>query len=213
MENEYVITFPSNMKSDLRTFENILKQVSNIPYDVSVIKYDITKISWVDGELSSFLACIFEYIQSRFKKVSQYVQLNETRSAAETLLIKNKLLPYYLPIQEIPDTYHTTVPFKNFSIYNSDKQVATKQVDDYLKKYVYSHKDWSTNFGDSQEELDFSTSIYELIRNIIDHSRTNKLLISGQFYPTKEEFSLAISDIGVGIPLTVQNQTPGLRTH
>lgn len=198
---------PSSVYSNEATINALMKQFSQIGPFTKKVYYNTANMKWIDGEVSSLLGTLFEKVKTDYPHILQYFTSHKNQTAAEQTLIKNGLLPHYLPVKKIEDTYNTAIAF---NVIDLTETTAKDVVSNYLKAHVYSHSQWKRNFAVTQEQVEFSDSIFELVSNVLEHSRSSRMLVSGQFYPKKDEFRISIGDIGIGIPVTVQNETPEL---
>ncbi|MFK4856770.1 STAS domain-containing protein [Lactococcus petauri] len=84
------------------------------------------------------------------------------------------------------------------------KDLATTKVEQWkltdLKKWL------QLQTGRSNEFTSICTAIDEIFNNISDHSQEKIGCIFGQYYPTKTEIIIAVSDFGIGIPQSVKNR-------
>lgn len=209
LTNEKVnIMLPSSVYSNESTINALLRQFSKIGPLTTEVIYNTANMKWIDGEVSSLLGSLFEKVKTDYPHILQYFVSHITKTKAEQLLIRNGLLPHYLTdFEKIEDSFHTVIAYKVIDLTEDN---AKDLVFKYLNDEVYSHSQWKSNFSVVEEQAEFSDSIFELVSNVLEHSRSSKILISGQFYPKKDEFRISIGDIGIGIPVTVQNETPTL---
>lgn len=207
MPDKVTIMLPSSVYSNEATINSLLKQFSQIDPFTKEVHYNTANMKWIDGEVSSLLGSLFEKVKTEYPQINQYIATHKSKTAAEQTLLKNDLLPHYLPVEKMEDTYNTAI---DFNVIDLTEATAKNVVLTYLKQQVYSHQEWEKNFSVAEDQVEFSDSIFELVSNILEHSRSTLMLISGQFYPNKDEFRISIADLGIGIPITVQNETPHL---
>lgn len=172
----------------------------------------------MSGELSSFVGALFEHSNSSFPKAkisatTSSEKIGKTKRVTD-LLIRNNLLPHYISkFNRTPDKFQSTL---KYSVINLSHGAFTSQdtvsISNYLSKEMYSHQQWNKNFANNALQIDFQSSIFEIARNTSDHSRTSKIIFSGQYYPKLDELRISIADLGIGIPGTVFNSTPAFRS-
>lgn len=168
----------------------------------------------MSGELSSFVGALFEHSNSSFTnaRISATTSANEIGKTkrVKDLLIRNNLLPHYISkFNRTPDKFHSTIKYSVIDLTRAAFSTQdTIAISTYLEKEVYSHQQWDRNFASNASQIDFQSSIFEIGRNTSDHSRTSKIIFSGQYYPALDELRISIADLGIGIPTTVYNATP-----
>lgn len=191
-----------------------MAQYNNINPQTEHINFDFQTTEFMSGELSSFIGALFEHSNSIFPNATisattSAKQIGKTKKVTD-LLVKNNLLPYYISkINRTPDKFHSTIKYSviNLSQISFSKQ-DTIAISNYLNSEIYSHQQWNKNFANNALQIDFQSSIFEIARNTSDHSRTSKIIFSGQYYPKLDELRISIADLGIGIPRTVFNSTP-----
>ncbi|APS40975.1 ATP-binding region, ATPase-like [Weissella jogaejeotgali] len=206
MGKSYKITFPSSLYTNVQSINNILNQFHGITPEYSDVIFDTENLKWIDSEISALLGALFENLNTRRPDLTLFLRHHTKPTESEKLLFKNNFLEHYLS----DSNYHATttgytVKFSVIKITNGGlKKSDLSSVSEYLHEELFSHPKWGANFETYENQLGFSESIFELARNISDHSRSENLIFAGQYYPNKNEFRLAISDNGLGIPLTVK---------
>lgn len=213
------IKIPRNFdSSNLNSLDKILSQYNNISPLTETINFDFHTTEFMSGELSSFVGALFEHSNSSFPRATisattSSQQIGKTKRVTD-LLLRNNLLSHYISrFDRKPDRFHSTL---KYSVINLSRGAFTSQdtiaISNYLKEEMYNHQQWNRNFASNALQIDFESSIFEIARNTSDHSRTSKIIFSGQYYPNLDELRISIADLGIGIPYTVFNSTPSFHS-
>lgn len=92
-------------------------------------------------------------------------------------------------MQEIPS--HTAMPLKRLAKENMSAYITATQ--------TYFH-----SFCPDKDLTMLDTCLSELLNNAYDHAHSKTgALVFCQYYPRKEEIKVAVSDLGIGIPFSV----------
>lgn len=197
----FTIKIPRNFNSsNINSLDKILAQYNNIDPQTEHINFDFQTTEFMSGELSSFIGALFEHSNAIFPnaKISATTsakQIGKTKKVTD-LLLKNNLLPYYISrVNRTPDKFQSTIKYSviNLSQVSFSKQ-DTIAISKYLASEIYSHQQWNKNFENNALQIDFQSSIFEIARNTSDHSRTSKIIFSGQYYPKLDELRISIAD-------------------
>lgn len=201
------IKFPKSVVIEEAVLNDILQSVDLISPLTTRVTFDFNDSTWIDAEMSSFIGALFEHIISINPKVN--IHISAPNSNVVSMLQRNNLLHYYLPeIPRLPDNYHTTVKYEVIKFSQKDAGFSDNDVNavlKYLGTELFSHPGWQANFETIADAADFTGQVFEIVRNTSDHSRSTKVILSGQLFPKKDEFRLAIADIGMTIPVTVNS--------
>lgn len=202
----YRVIFPSSLYSNISSINNILRQFNQITPEYTRIYFDTTNLKWIDSEVSALIGALFENLKTRLPGVEMFLYHHMDPSDPEKLLFKNNFLEYYL---EAPNYHAKTTGYTvKFDVLKLTPGVLEKNdlknISEYLNNQLFSHPQWENNFENLENQLGFSEAIFELARNISDHSKSENIIFAGQYYPTKNEFRLSIADNGLGIPFTVK---------
>lgn len=193
----YEIYIPERLDGDYRNILKLFQEFSNIDNKLEngdEIIFNFENTRWIDAEMTTFLAMIFDHVVRSGVKV--YANLNNMSLKTKELLLKNGFLTHFGIQGKIEDTYNTTIRFFKSNIDNADS------IDRYIYEELFSSISQKTS-------PDFLNEIYEnlweIIHNVIDHSKSSYLYMCGQHYPRKPfgtkngMVSFAISDIGIGL--------------
>lgn len=202
---EYEIYIPLRLDGDYKNILKLFQEFSNIDKvlmkgDEIIFNFENTR--WIDAEMTTFLAMIFDHIVRRKAKV--YARLNNMSLKTKELLLKNGFLTHFGIEDRIEDTYNTTIRFFKSNVDNESK----------INKYIFDELFSSIREKTSPEFLnEIYENLWEIIHNVIDHSQSNYLYMCGQHYPRKPfgtengMVSFAISDIGIGLLDNIKNKT------
>lgn len=181
---------------------NILKQFnllinnSNQLSDHSIV-LDLSRTHFLCGELTSFMSLLVLLLQnSGFS-----LKFRNLKPSIEDVLKRNGFLGLVgLGSPTSNDTKQTTIPI--FIGYSQD----TDQIFNFLYNQVFSYVQWPNHLNKDHEIDAINSAIYEITRNINEHSGSNRVYMCGQFYPYLRQLRFSIVDNGVSIPTN-------LRTH
>ncbi|MDU0404056.1 hypothetical protein KF7HA_02438 [Lactococcus lactis] len=119
-------------------------------------------------------------------------------------MLKNGFLTNFGILEEVEDTYDTTIRFFKSNMNDQER----------IDQYIYNELFRSISKKTSSEFLnEIYENLWEVIHNVIDHSKSDYLYMCGQHYPRKPrgsvngKVSFAISDIGIGLLENIKNKT------
>lgn len=188
---------PDKLDNKHESIRELFSDFSDIDYEISsedTLIFDFSKIRWIDAEMTTLLAMIFDYSTSKGVKVK--ANLKGMSPKVREILIKNKFLSHFSISESIDDIYDTTISFLKSDIRKQD----------VIDSYIYDELFNSINKKISSDLLNqIYENLWEIIHNVIDHSKSDKIYMCGQFYPRKPfdsdngMISFAIGDVGVGL--------------
>lgn len=195
--SKYEIYIPERLDGDYINILKLFQELSNIDNKLEngdKIIFNFENTRWIDAEMTTFLAMIFDHVVRNGVKV--YANLNNMSVKTKELLLKNGFLTHFGIQNRIEDTYNTTIRFFKSNVNNEGK----------IDKYIYEELFSSISQKTSPEFLnEIYENLWEIIHNVIDHSKSSYLFMCGQHYPRKPfgtkngMVSFAISDIGIGL--------------
>lgn len=214
---DITIKFPRQVTIEESILNDILQSIGQVTPLTEKVTFDFSNSKWIDAEMSSFIGALFEYIDSKNPDVN--INITASKGKVLNMLQRNNLLHHYLPdIPKLPDYYQTSVKYDVIEFSKTETEFSdddVKAVLDYLGTELFDLPSWQANFNTIAEATDFTGQVFEIVRNTYDHSQSSKVIISGQLFPTKDEFRLAIADIGMTIPVTVNffelNESPAAK--
>lgn len=214
--DEFIFKIPPHVSATRYVFDSLLSTLNSAELTFSKkIIFDFSETKWFSGEMSSFIGSIFEYLSpSHDLDFLSDDDSNQNNSAVLHYLSKNGLLPiYFSQFEKAEDIYHTVMQYKVIeSPIGSEKDDDSKtfsETSDYIENQIFSHKDWKYLFPTEELRETFESIVYELVDNVIAHSSSSMLMLSGQFYPKNNKFIFSISDLGKTIPIAVTKRYNG----
>lgn len=170
-------------------------QICKFYTDVSLADHagDIEIIinNFFDAHYSAAIAAIL----NKFFKYDNKVTFKAPQS--NSILTRNGLLSFFQNCDECIDTNNTAIPLRKIKVEFADEFI------DYLNLEYFS-KIKQPAFSDGAMSR-IIENFHELLLNVNDHSQSDSLYISGQFFPNRNVISLLFVDIGLGIPYTVNS--------
>lgn len=80
-----------------------------------------------------------------------------------------------------------------------------------MTEYITMAADYFSLFAPSKDLTILNISISELVNNVVDHSKSDiDAYIFCQYYKSKNEIAVVVSDIGIGIPSSVNQYLKGI---
>lgn len=187
-----IITVPKELKMQPSMVGGILSQIEFLDEDDKEVLFDFTSTKWISAELSVFLGALQIFLFKNGYKVLY----SPIRESVKTVLAKNGFLSLHGLGGRVPDINNTTISYKIFMSENYE------EIDNYLTNDVFA-KITQHVLEESLEIV--RDSIFEIVHNIKEHSGSNELLMCGQWYPQKNQLSLAIADVGKSIPTNIND--------
>lgn len=216
LSNEFIFKIPPNVSSTNYVFNTLLSELNSVELAFAEkVIFDFSETTWFSGEMSSFLGSIFEYLSiTHDLEFLNLENSNRQNTAVLNYLRKNGLLPIYFDqFNKTEDVFHTVMQYKmikNSALLEKSGEIQMfNETRYYIENQIFSHKDWNTLFPTEEERENFQTIVYELVDNVISHSSSKMLILSGQFYPNKNKFKFSISDLGKTIPVAAMKRYQG----
>lgn len=187
-----IITVPKELKMQPTLIEVILSQIEALDRDDDEVFFDFSSTKWISAELSVFLGALAIFLFKNGYEISY----SPIRDSVNTVLAKNGFLSLHGLGDKVHDINNTTIGYKIFMSENYE------EIDNYLTNDVFA----KINQHVEEESLEIvRDSIFEIVHNIKEHSGSNELLMCGQWYPQKDQLSLAIADVGKSIPTNIND--------
>lgn len=146
---------------------------------------------WFPANTCSFLGALLYLLQ----KSLNTIEIDP--GGARDILTRNGFLSFF-GNQKIPDHKNTTISY----------QMLDPSDDRYFNNYVFkellSKPDLPKMTIALRKKL--AESIYEIFINAKMHSGTEKIFTCGQFFPGKHVIEFMITDIGIGIPESINRR-------
>lgn len=189
-----VVHLPYRIETDGATLEYILSEFYKaLSFNEERITFDFSKTNWMNADLSVLLGILIEKAQIQGRKV--YFR-SMTNSLAQ-ILSKNGFLSKYKLADLQYDTFGSTIPYK---VIQSEAHMTMKN---YLQQDVFPNIEYHLDYKINLEIINHA--VFELLQNVSDHAKSNRVYICGQFFPTKKKLELTFSDGGITIPYLVEN--------
>ncbi|MFD2172445.1 ATP-binding protein [Tumebacillus lipolyticus] len=195
-----VVTFPYRLKRD--TMYDLLNQVinaDNYPRDYE-IHFDFTRLGFIEPVGVTVLANLVEWLMKLgVQVVFKHNIFRDSNKYLDDSLFFEKYLLQKLHHTSTPRA--TTIPLQAVTYQSS-----------------YQWLDWFIQWLSQRLSMNMAsllnirTCMEEIFNNIKDHSKENLGCVFAQHFPQKESgiVSIAISDFGVGIPVTMAQRYYGL---
>lgn len=160
------------------------------------VKADMKETKWFDADMCAPLGALIKKLNQ--EKIN--INLVNLQDKVKEVFQKNSFLLYHGNGRIIPDTWDTTITYKEFSV--DDGQCFARYVGSKLVKH--------RSLPDMSEKLIdfFYRSVCDIFDNAARHSNTKLGVVScGQYFPHKLLISFTIADLGVGIRKNVRDHT------
>ncbi|MBW8003418.1 MAG: ATP-binding protein [Planctomycetes bacterium] len=179
-----------NIKTNLNGFQRITELNNQLAEDCEI---DIS--SWFDANMCALLGAIFY----RKKKENKVIRISDISSDVKEILQKNHFLSYFGG-EERPDSYGTTIEYRQFETVGN--------VYEQFRKYVITY---FRSKGLPKMTLAllkrFRESLFEIFLNAVEHSYTQEgIFACGQFFPRRQRLHFTIADLGIGIDGNIYRQ-------
>lgn len=147
------------------------------------IFFDCGRLKWLDANMCAPLGAVLR---------SRSVRLQNLSTKIGDILGKNG----FLPGEWTPDTYGTTIAFRQFDIAGSEE----------FESYVENHfRGKGLPSMTAALIRQFRRSIFELFENAVTHSDTHLgIFACGQYFPQRHRLHFCVADRGIGIPQNVR---------
>lgn len=187
-----VMRFPlQNIYHDLAGF-SALSLLHTEAGACSSIKVDMRATSWIDADMCAPLGAVICALKHRHIAV----KLVNIRDNVKEILSKNGFLCRH--VGKLPDTWDTTIAYKQFKVSDEISFSA------YVSNDLAGHRGMPKMSAELQKML--SQNVCEIFSNAVLHSRTQLGVFScGQFFPKKDRLDFTIADLGIGMRRNVEN--------
>lgn len=180
------------IKLDPKHLNHLLDQISEIDDNDSEVIFDFSETKWISSELAVFLGAIAISLIDK----GYIIKFSPMKKTIESVFSRNGFFKIHGLGEKVEDFNQTIIPYRIFQSSEYEK------IDEYLIDDVFD----KINEHVEEEKLEIVTScIFEILHNIEEHSGSKKVLVCGQWYPQKKKLALAIADIGVSIPIKIND--------
>lgn len=201
----YEIFIPKSFDGDYKNILELFQELSRIYGTIQSgdeLVFVFEKTRWMNAEMTTFLAMIFDHAVRNEIKV--FAKLDSMSLKTKEILLKNGFLTNFGILEEVEDIHDTTIRFFKAKTNKQEK----------IDQYIHNELFRSISNKTSPEFLnEIYENLWEIIHNVIDHSKSDYLYMCGQHYPRKPrgsmngKVSFAISDIGIGLLENIKNKT------
>lgn len=200
----YEIELPKKVSQWKSQFEALLTRL--LEHDIKpgdIVTIDISRTVFFASELTAILSAIIE----RWLSDGVHVKLTSTKiEPVDQMFRRNGFYSSFKNEPIMNDAYGTYLPL--FSEYSQ----ATEAIEKFLNESVFKNEHWPANSSLASHEMEtINSAIFEIARNINEHSGSNRLFMCGQFYPTIHQLRFTLVDTGSGIADNVYNQLSELK--
>ncbi|MCH8247219.1 MAG: hypothetical protein IH951_12540 [Bacteroidetes bacterium] len=159
------------------------------------IRLDMTKVIFVEPVGVTSLSNAIEWLKQNGCSVGLVVSAGDSANRAQRWLDEAKFFEHYMhePLDQDVQCRSSLLPLSRVT---SEEFVDWKE--NKFNPWIANQLRVKPN-----RVAGFTFFLDEIVRNIQDHSGYNLACVCGQYYPSKRQISIAISDFGVGIPTTV----------
>ena len=184
------------IKTDYNGFKKIIEIANQITLDPNKgLKLKMT--SWVDANMCAPLGAIFHKHNLQGNKI----RISEIAEKVQNIMQKNHFLPHFGG-GEKPDSYHTTIEYKQFE----NSREYGQEFQEYVDKSFKSKRMGLPKMTPALVKR-FRESLYEIFLNAIEHSDTKYgIFACGQFYPNLHRLIFTIADLGIGIDGNIEKK-------
>lgn len=197
---EYIISFPSLKRGE---WLNVIAEASRISISdfFDKIILDISCLQTIDDLQAVHLvtfACLIENFKDRCYKIDLKTG---SPDIANFFLQDLRLSQYFNQKINFVEPKTETI-FNLWRVNDSEKEVRSSQITQYLERHFFQNKDLSA----------VQLSIVEAYYNIFDHAEASGNAWSYMvFDKERQKLSVAICDFGIGIAKKVRNHVPELK--
>jgi hypothetical protein len=161
---------------------------------VDSVELDFSNCGFFEANMAAPLYSVIARLYNELNDVS----VSNLPVDIERILKKNDFLDIF-KMGSLPDTNHTTIPFKRF------KPNAGEQFSDYLDLHMNGKGIPQMSNALTKR---FRQSLFEIFQNAAFHSKSDSgIFVCGQFYPHKHKLDFTIADAGIGIRENVRRYT------
>lgn len=166
--------------------KRLLAQLSEVlnEHRGTEITIDFGKIKFIAANQLSVLGALFDdfcsmgdstiYVSNLSGKLKQVMQKNGFGS--------------YIGLETMKDRFHTTIPYQFFAINESD------EFERYLLMNIFQRDDIPNMSEQARNTI--IDNILEVFNNVKEHTSSNNVYASGQFFPKSAMLYFTIADIG-----------------
>jgi hypothetical protein len=173
------------IKTNFNGFHRIIELNTQIAEDG-----EINISNWVDGNMCALLGAIFY----RKKTKNMTIHISGISSEVKEILQKNHFLSLF-DLSEKPDSYGTTIEYRQFKIGSNVYEQFLK----YVIKYFRSRRMGLPRMTPALLKR-FRGSLFEIFSNSLEDSYTQDAIFAcGQFFPQRKRLHFTIADLGIGI--------------
>lgn len=199
---DITLEMPPKINTNIPEIEKLLHtlDVGLLPSHTNIY-LDFSRTFFVSNELTAALsASVLQWINDEHQ-----VFLGHMKPEIHKAFSKNGFLKLFNIEEPIDDTYKTTLPI--FMDYSQNETIIYQ----YLYNNVFNSPHWPKTQSNSNLKIEvINSAIFEMARNINEHSGSNELFMCGQFYPQKQTLGFTLVDNGISIPTNVSTHIPDL---
>ncbi len=186
--------FVGQIKNDFNGYEKLISffnETKDLFFEHVVV--DFQENNWFEANLSAALGAILSNMQDRLNTI----HLENLPDKIKEIFQKNKFLSYFGEIENVYDSYSTTIPYAKFDKAN------LKGFENYLEEHLF--KNTSLPFMSARLTKKMKESILEIFINAETHGNCKSVFSCGQLFPQKGHLDFTVVDVGTTIRRNVSD--------
>ena len=208
-KNSVTLIIPEELK--IGFVKNFINEISSFDFEnYGKIVLNARGIKWIEP-LTSLLLISFlqESIISRYKEIIKYYSVDHCINsyAAHIGFYRALRIPVGKAVGEAKGNLQY-IPITKIDICELVDEAKSKKI---LPIQLLEEKSYKlssiliSHIGMKGDNKSLGYAIFEMVRNIFEHSESNYILFCAQVWPRRDELEIAIVDAGIGIKASIDS--------